>query len=149
MWGAKLKYSQGFTLIELMIVVAIIGVLAALAVPVYQEFTIRSQVSESFSLSSGARTALAEHYNQVGSFPASNASVGLPLASDINGNYVASLDAGSAGGVGVIQMTFGNESNQRIVSSILEISAVTSSGSIEWVCRSSTIDDKYLPTNCR
>lgn len=148
-WGIGMRYLRGFTFIELMIVVAIVGVLAAIAVPVYQEFTIRSQVSESLSLSSAAKVALADHYSQVGSFPNSNASLGLPLAESIDGSYVASVDAGSAGGVGVIQLTFGNDSHPQIAGSIVEISAVTSSGSTKWVCRSSSVNDRYLPTNCR
>jgi len=143
-----IKY-KGFTLIELMIVVAIVGVLTAVAVPVYQEFTIRSQVSEGLSLASGAKSAVAEFYNQKGRFPSANGSVGLSAAASIDGNYISSVDVGNTGGLGVIQLTYGNDVNQQISGSVLEVSAVTSTGSINWVCRSTTIASKYLPSSCR
>ncbi|WP_150909749.1 pilin [Marinobacter halotolerans] len=144
-----MKTSKGFTLIELMIVVAIIGILTAVAVPVYQEFTIRSQVSEGLSLAAGAKVAMSEYYEQRGNFPASNASLGLPIASEIDGTYVSSVDAGSAGGTGVVLVTYGNNVNSQVLGDTLEVSAVTSVGSIKWVCRSSSLPAKYLPTNCR
>ncbi|WP_150909751.1 pilin [Marinobacter halotolerans] len=143
------KVQQGFTLIELMIVVAIIGILAAVAIPAYQDYTIRAQVSEGLSLASGAKTALAEFYNQTGRFPSANGSLGLSAAANIDGSYVSSVDAGSAGGNGVIQVTYGNNVNTQILNDVLEVSAVTSAGSIQWVCRSTSLEDKYLPTNCR
>ncbi|WP_210426293.1 pilin [Marinobacter confluentis] len=140
---------EGFTLIELMIVVAIIGVMTVIAVPVYEEFTIRAQVSEGLSLASGSKTAIAEFYDQRGNFPSTNASVGLPLANALVGRYVSSVDGGAAGGFGVIQVTYGKDVNQKISGDILEVSAVTSAGSIQWVCRSSSLDLEYLPSNCR
>lgn len=147
--GQVMRNAKGFTLIELMIVVAIVGILTAVAVPVYQEFTIRSQVSEGLSLAAGAKVAMAEYYDQLGNFPTANASLGLPAAGSIDGSYVSSVDAGSAGGVGVIQVTYGNNVNQQISGNVLEVSAITSTGSIQWVCRASTLAIKYLPSNCR
>ena len=141
------KVQQGFTLIELMIVVAIIGILAAVAIPAYQDYTIRAQVSEGLSLASGAKTAMAEYYNQRGTFPSANASLGLSTAADIDGSYVSAVDAGAT--PGLIAVTFGNNVNAQISGDILQISAITSAGSIQWVCKSTTLDDKYLPTNCR
>lgn len=143
------KVQQGFTLIELMIVVAIIGILAAVAIPAYQDYTIRAQVSEGLSLASGAKTALAEFYNQRGTFPSDNASLGLSTATDIDGSYVSAVDAAGSGTPGIIDVTFGNEVNAQIENDILRVSAVTSAGSIQWVCKSTTLEDKYLPTNCR
>ena len=93
------QVQKGFTLIELMIVVAIIGILAAVAIPAYQDYTIRSQVSEGLSLGAGAKTAVAEFYNQTGSFPSTNASAGLATATSITGSYVTGVDA--SGGVTV------------------------------------------------
>lgn len=145
------KGQQGFTLIELMIVVAIIGILAAVAIPAYQDYTVRAQVSEGLSLASGAKTALAEYYNHRGSFPSDNASLGLSAAGDIEGSYVSSVDAGNT--PGVIEVTYGNNVNSVISNAVLAVSAVTSSGSIQWVCKDGgagvTLEDKYLPTNCR
>lgn len=141
------KVQQGFTLIELMIVVAIIGILAAVAIPAYQDYTIRAQVSEGLSLASGAKTALAEYYNQRGTFPGDNASLGLQAEDQITGSYVEGLDAGAT--PGVIAVEFGVDVNDQIDGSVLNISAVTSAGSITWVCKSTSLDAKYLPTNCR
>jgi type IV pilus assembly protein PilA len=141
------KVQQGFTLIELMIVVAIIGILAAVAIPAYQDYTIRAQVSEGMSLASGAKTAMAEFYNATGRFPANNSSLGLASAASITGTYVDQVDAAN----GVIAARFGgNNVNAAIDQDILNISAVTSSaGSVQWTCKSTTLASKYLPTNCR
>ncbi len=143
------KGQQGFTLIELMIVVAIIGILAAVAIPAYQDYTIRAQVSEGMSLASGAKTAMAEFYNATGRFPSSNASLGLATAASIRGTYVVEVDAGTK--PGIIAAKFGGSSvNSQINNDTLEISAVTSSaGSVQWTCKSANLEDKYLPTNCR
>ena len=141
------KVQQGFTLIELMIVVAIIGILAAIAIPAYQDYTIRSQVSEGMSLGSGAKTALAEFFNNRGTFPSSNTSAGLAASGDITGNYVDDVNVGSPAGVVTVQ--YGNDANAAIQGDTLLLSATTSAGSVSWTCKSTTIDSKYLPTNCR
>lgn len=142
------QVQKGFTLIELMIVVAIIGILAAVAIPAYQDYTIRAQVSEGLSLASGAKTALAEFYNQKGTFPTANPSAGLASSASITGTYVTDVDAG--GTPGVIAVTYGNQANTNIASGVLNVSAVTSSGSIQWNCNiGSGIDPKYVPTSCR
>ena len=89
---------KGFTLIELMIVVAIIAILAAIALPAYQDYVARSQVSEAMSLSSGAKTAVAEYYADRGAWPTSNTQAGLtPNSASINGKYVASVGVGANG----------------------------------------------------
>lgn len=140
-----MRQQQGFTLIELMIVVAIIGILAAVAIPAYQDYTIRAQVSEGLSLASGAKTALAEYHNQHGEFPSDNESAGLADASDINGSYVTQVDASN----GTVVITFGNDANATIATETLTVSAVTSAGHVGWNCEASGIDVKYLPQTCR
>ena len=142
------KMQKGFTLIELMIVVAIIAILAAIAIPAYQDYLIRTQVSEGAVLADGAKTAVAEFYSNTGTLTnAKNASIGLPLATSINGKYVSKVDVVG----GVISSYYGGpKANAAIpATSILVLSPVTNTGSISWVCRSSTVAQKYLPTSCR
>ena len=145
----KQHMQQGFTLIELMIVVAIIGILAAIAIPAYQDYTIRAQVSEGMSLADGAKTAMAEYYTNKGSFPATNAAAGLATAASIKGNYVSSVNVGTT--AGQIQVAYGGpQANSKITSSsILILSATTNAGSVSFTCKSTTIPQKYLPTSCK
>jgi len=141
-----MTHQKGFTLIELMIVVAIIAILAAIALPAYQDYTIRGQVSEGLSLASGARTAVAEFYSNRGTFPANNTSAGLALNSSIVGQYVT----GVAVAGGLITATFGGKANTAIGAKTLILSPTDRGGSVEWVCQpASTVAAKYLPTSCR
>lgn len=145
---------KGFTLIELMIVVAIIGILAAIALPAYQDYTARSQMSEAMTLASGARTAVTEYYTSEGDFPASNASAGLADATVITGNYVASVHTGtSPAAKGTIVATIKNTSgvSEGIKTLKLILSASTAGGSVTWVCTndSTNAQQKYYPTSCR
>src|ERR1700754_2379782 len=104
---------KGFTLIELMIVVAIIAILAAIAIPQYQNYLIRTQVSEGMNLADGAKTAVAEFYNNTGRWPSLNKSAGLPLPGSISGKYVTQVTV--IGDVaGKIKATFGNEANAKL-----------------------------------
>jgi type IV pilus assembly protein PilA len=144
------QIQKGFTLIELMIVVAIIGILAAIALPAYQDYTIRTQVSEGMTLGSGAKTAIAEYFDNHGAFPATNAEAGLVSAASIVGKYVTSVDI-STGNNGAIYVTYGGDANGKIDTSILVISAISHEGSVEWVCGGSGTDvlAKYRPASCR
>lgn len=147
-----MKKAQGFTLIELMIVVAIIAILAAIALPAYQDYLIRSQVSEGAVLADGAKTAIAEFYSNKGVFPSKNVSAGLASPVSIAGKYVLSVDAGSVK-AGVIESTYNStNANLKIQTKLLGFSAITHTGSIAWTCNNTTyttVDPKYLPTSCR
>ena len=142
-----MKKQQGFTLIELMIVVAIIGILAAIAIPAYQDYTIRAQVSEGLNLAGGAKAAVSEFTMDRGRFPSDNATAGLSTAASIDGKYVVSV----TNAAGLVTVDYGNDAHATLAGGFLELSAATSAGSIEWTCRAQgvTIADKHLPAACR
>ena len=125
----KRSIQKGFTLIELMIVVAIIGILAAIALPAYQDYTIRTQVSEGQTLMAGAKTAVTEFWSQRGSFPGSNASAGISPAGSIVGSYVTQVAVGSGG---AITATYGKKANSKITNGTCTITPADAGGSVTW-----------------
>ncbi|HEY8586615.1 MAG TPA: pilin [Rhodanobacter sp.] len=142
------RISAGFTLIELMIVVAIIAILAAIAIPAYQDYLIRAQVTEGMSLASGAKAAVWDFVSNTGRFPPNNQSAGLAQNTSITGSYVSSVDVTT----GTIKVLYqGAKANRAInaVSKFLVLSPISQAGSIIWTCTPSTLDGKYLPTSCR
>ena len=142
------KMQKGFTLIELMIVVAIIAILAAIAIPAYQDYLIRTQVSEGATLSDGAKTAISEFYSNTGHFPKNNQSAGLATNTSIAGKYVSQVDVSA--NPGQIVATFnGPSANKAIQGQTFVLSAITNGGSFAWSCTLSTVSQKYLPTSCR
>jgi type IV pilus assembly protein PilA len=140
------KIQSGFTLIELMIVIAIIGILAAIAIPAYQDYIARSQMSEGMSLASGSKTAVAEFYSNKGYWPANNASAGVASPTSIKGKYVTYVSILPGGRIVARLKSIGVANG--ITSTDLTLSAADRGGSFEWAC-SSAAQDKYLPTICR
>jgi len=153
---------KGFTLIELMIVVAIIGILAAIAIPAYQDYTIRAQVTEGLNLASDLKAGVGEVYAQTGDFAGIGlAQVGVSGATNKSGKYVTGIDVDD----GVITITYGGaQANAKISGKKLSLSPGSNlNGDVVWVCgnkaapsgvtvaTTGTTDlaDKYMPANCR
>ena len=141
------KVQQGFTLIELMIVVAIIGILAAIAIPAYQDYTIRAQVSEGLNLSGGAKAAVTEYYQDQGVFPTTNVIAGIEAPGAILGKYVVTVTVGAAG---TIAIAYGGDANANITGAVLTMTPTNNAGSVSWACTGdATLVAKWLPAACR
>ena len=142
------KNMQGFTLIELMIVVAIIAILAAIALPAYQDYVARAQVSEAMTLAGGAKTAVAEKYADTSTLTGiNNAAAGLDTAANINGKHVASVSVPD--GVITATMRAAPAASAKVGGGTLVLTPSDAGGSIKWTCNTGTITDKFLPANCR
>ena len=162
------KYQKGFTLIELMIVVAIIGILASLAVSAYQTYTVRAQVAEAISMGAGAKVPVIDAFNNNGEPPADRAAAGMSVApTDTRGAYVSQVDIFE----GRVDVTMGNRVHADISGDIVSFTPYqTQSGGIVWRCGAAsapsgtvlltgggvtttylptTIPPRYLPSTCR
>jgi len=159
------QVQKGFTLIELMIVVAIIGILAAIAIPAYQDYTVRAQVTEGLNLASAVKASVAEHYATNGAWPANNNAIGITV--DPSGKYVSQV----AVNTGTIEITFaGPQRNAQALPNggnlLTLVPTVSGNGDVIWNCglkaevgsdpstggaarTATTVNPKYLPANCR
>ncbi|HGO7652835.1 TPA: pilin [Neisseria meningitidis] len=159
---------KGFTLIELMIVIAIVGILAAVALPAYQDYTARAQVSEAILLAEGQKSAVTEYYLNHGIWPKNNTSAGVASSSEIKGKYVEKVEVAK----GVITATMLSTGvNKEIQGKKLSLWAKRQDGSVKWFCgqpvkrddanakddvaaatdtdTDKKIDTKHLPSTCR
>ncbi|HEZ3465443.1 TPA: pilin [Neisseria meningitidis] len=154
---------KGFTLIELMIVIAIVGILAAVALPAYQDYTARAQVSEAILLAEGQKSAVTEYYLNHGIWPGDNSSAGVASSSEIKGKYVEKVEVAK----GVITATMLSTGvNKEIQGKKLSLWAKRQDGSVKWFCgqpvtrtaadsdavtaaANKKIDTKHLPSTCR
>ncbi|HGO7506128.1 TPA: pilin [Neisseria meningitidis] len=154
---------KGFTLIELMIVIAIVGILAAVALPAYQDYTARAQVSEAILLAEGQKSAVTEYYLNHGEWPANNSSAGVASSSEIKGKYVEKVEVAK----GVITATMLSTGvNKEIQGKKLSLWAKRQAGSVKWFCGqpvqrakadavtaatpdTDKINTKHLPSTCR
>ncbi len=139
----KMQKQQGFTLIELMIVVAIIGILAAVAIPAYQDYTVRAKVTEGLSLASAGKTAVSEYFSANGSLPTDNTGAGMAKPTDISGNSVKQVTVLPKG---IIEVTF---STKPITNKKLLLTPATSGGKVVWNCNDGDLEGKYRPSSCR
>jgi type IV pilus assembly protein PilA len=135
--------AKGFTLIELMIVIAILGVLAAIAIPTYQDYIGRARVSEGLALAGGAKIAVAEFHQANNAFPADNAAAGIPAPAEIVGTDVTGVAIAS----NLITVTY---SATRIPNGgTLILAATAGAGAMTWTCTGGTLVARYRPSTCR
>ncbi|WMP18901.1 pilin [Thiothrix lacustris] len=138
----KKNKHQGFTLVELMIVVAIIGILSAIALPAYQDYTKRAHVTEGLHIAGGAKTAIAEYRSSMGVYPTDNAAAGITAANLIQGNALRSLEIDSSR----IILTY---NTQVKAGATIIIQGSEQDASFTWTCTGGTVPAVYRPSSCR
>lgn len=138
------KIQQGFTLIELMIVIAILGILMAIAIPAYGDYTVRAKVSEGINLAGALKMGISEYVQSEGKWPTDNATAGV--SGSITGNDVGSVVNAS----GVITVTY-KSSETKIDGKKVLLSAYTTGGAVKWTCGATgtDVDTRFLPSSCR
>lgn len=142
-----MRKMQGFTLIELMIVIAILAILLAIAIPAYQDYTVRAKVSEGINLASAVKLAVSETYQSEGTLPGNNGAAGVAASNEIIGNNVSDVAVGANG---LITITY--SADPKITGDAVVFSPTTGGGSIQWTCGvlpGTTVESRFLPATCR
>lgn len=140
------KMQEGFTLIELMIVVAIIGILAAIAIPAYQDYTIRAKVSEPITFLDSAKVSVAEYYQSQGTMPTTQSAAGVR---DSSSQYIQSVVYAPSGSDAQITVKLQNLGSGLNGDTIIMTGTPNAQGVIKWDCTQGTLPNKYRPANCR
>ena len=141
------KVQQGFTLIELMIVVAIIGILAAVAIPAYSDYTVRAKLSEVIGVAAKDKTTISEYYISQGYMPANTSVAGMSTSPN-QSKYISAISFATSGNDATMVYTL-QSLNSAIDGSLIEFVGTGSADGVAWSCTASTAPDKYLPANCR
>ncbi len=145
------KMQQGFTLIELMIVVAIIGILAAIAIPAYQDYTIRAKITEALTLASSAKTSVSEYYISLGSMPLDENAAGIDATGTVYATPVVQQMnyAQTSTSVGVITIAINDIGGATSAGDTFTMTGSGTNAGVTWLCAAGSIDTKYLPASCR